>query len=210
MAQPRLKSNFDKSRAGFDSSYSDEAHGDNPALMKTLDEGTLLDSIVTGNKAAMAEIFDRYAHVCYAIALRILDAPTSAEEVTREVLLDVWRQPANYTARRSELPVWLSLVTRRRALEVRDLGRRTDNENSILLPNPRELGLSNHQAWRLDKFKRIVAALPAEQKQVLELVWFKGLNSTELASQTGQSLATVQSRLLAAVQTMQRALDAHE
>jgi len=210
MAQPRLKSTYDKSRAGFHSSYTDEAHSENPALMKTLDEEALLNCVAAGNRSAMAEIYDRYAHLCYAIALRILESPALAEEVTREVLLEIWRQPANFTARNNELPVWLTLVTRRRALNMRNNSGREEDENSILLPNPNQLGIYSHQAWRLDKFKRIVAAMPAEQKQVFELVWFKGLATPEVAAQTGLTLHKVETRLTAAIETMQKALEAHE
>lgn len=210
MAQPRLKSNYSKPLAGFDSTDSNEAHSDNPALLKTLDDETLLNSVVAGSKSAMAEIYDRYSHTCYAIAMRILDSAAAAEEVTREVLLDIWRQPANFRSRNYVLPIWLTLTTRRRALEFRDSNGRTNDENSIPMPNPHELGLSKIQAWRLDKFKRIVAALPAEQKQVLELVWFKGLGNDELAQQTGLSLDKIHSRLLAALETLHKALDADE
>lgn len=210
MAQPRLKSKFDRPLAGFESSYADELPGDSPALLKSLDDAALLDSVAKGNKAAMAEIYDRYAHTCYAIAMRILDAAAAAEEVTREVLLDVWRQPANFRSRNFALPIWLTLTTRRRALEFQNFSKRTVDENNIPMPDPHELGLSRLQAWRTDKFKRIVAALPGDQKQVLELVWFRGLGNEELAQQTGLSLDKIHSRLHAALETLHKALDADE
>ncbi len=210
MAQPKLKSNYNRPLAGFDSSYSNDAQNDNPALLKTLDDATLLSSVVAGSKSAMAEIYDRYSLTCYAIAMRILDSAAAAEEVTRDVLLDVWRQPSDYISSNSVLPIWLTLTTRRRALEFRDLRGRTLDENGIPMPNPHELGISKHQAWRLDKFKRIVAALPADQKQVLELVWFKGLGNDELAQQTGLSLEKIHSRLHSALETLHNALDANE
>jgi RNA polymerase sigma-70 factor (ECF subfamily) len=178
--------------------------------LKTLDDATLLNSVVAGSKSAMSEIYDRYSHTCYAIAMRILDSPTAAEEVTRDCLLDVWREPSNFRSRHNVLPIWLTLTTRRRALEFRESSGRTNDENEIPMPDPHELGLSKLQTWRLDKFKRIVAALPADQKQVLELVWFKGLGNDELAQQTGLSLDKIHSRLHAALDTLHKALDADE
>ena len=50
--------------------------------------------------------------------------------------------------------------------------------------------------------------LPQEQRQVLELAFFKGMTQSEIAGDTGIPLGTVKTRTLLAMKKLRKALSA--
>jgi RNA polymerase sigma-70 factor (ECF subfamily) len=52
-----------------------------------------------------------------------------------------------------------------------------------------------------------MAALPAEQREAVELAYFEGMTQTEIAARTGSPLGTVKSRVRAAMQTLKQWFD---
>lgn len=176
-----------------------------PAQLKPLDDAALLDLASAGNRNSMAEIYDRHSHLCYAIALRILNSTTQAENVVRETFLEIWRQPRTFRVQNCQLPAWLAIVTRMRALAMRNPAERETLE-SLPLPGADELSLSADQSWRLDRIKRAIAAMPNATKQALEMAWHQGTSPDSIASHLGITVAAAREELHTALDTMEKAL----
>ena len=47
----------------------------------------------SGDQSALAELYDRYSSVVYAVALRVLGDTGAAEDILQEVFLQLWRNP---------------------------------------------------------------------------------------------------------------------
>ena len=54
------------------------------------------------------------------------------------------------------------------------------------------------------RFADLVARLPKEQRDAIELAYFQGLTHSEIARRTGDPLGTVKTRLRSAVETLKR------
>jgi RNA polymerase sigma-70 factor (ECF subfamily) len=176
-----------------------------------MDDAALLDAVAEGSQDAMAAVFDRYARIVYCIALRVLREPALAEDVMQEVLLQVWRRPQSFVAQRGNLSAWLSVVTRNRAIDV--LRKRHAHDalaplDELPLPDPRDLTVASEQGWLLDKVRRVLDTLPAEQQRPLELAYFDGLSHTEIAERTGSPLGTVKTRIRAGLVSLRKAMNA--
>jgi RNA polymerase sigma-70 factor (ECF subfamily) len=173
-----------------------------------MDDAALLQAVAEGDKQAMAAVFDRYSRMVYSIALRVLREPGLAEDVMQEVLLQIWKRPQGFVSQRGNLPAWLSVVTRNRAIDV--LRRRSPLEplGELPLPDPRDMVLASEQNWLLDKVRIAVRELPAEQQNPLEMAYFEGLSHTEIAQRTGSPLGTVKTRIRAALITLRKAMEA--
>ncbi len=97
----------------------------------------LVTGLKSGDQGAMAELYDRYSSVVYAVALRVLGDTGAAEDVLQEVFLQLWRKPSAFDAARGSLRSWLAVITRNRAIDsLRKRRPETDIEDVVLSVAP--------------------------------------------------------------------------
>jgi RNA polymerase sigma-70 factor (ECF subfamily) len=153
----------------------------------------------------MAELYDRYSGIVYGIALRVLRDTTAAEDLLQEVFLQLWRNPQAFNAERGRLAPWLAVIARNRAIDM--LRRRPQEEDIDELPISTGVNLEDTAAQRLaiEKVRGVLAGLPQEQRQALEMAFFEGMTHTEIAAKTGQPLGTVKTRVRSALLAVRKA-----
>ncbi len=83
-----------------------------------MNDGALVAAIRNGNQEAMAELYDRYSSVVYAVALRVLGDTSAAEDILQEIFMQLWGKPGAFDASRGNLAPWLAVITRNRAVDV--------------------------------------------------------------------------------------------
>src|SRR5437867_1070100 len=84
-------------------------------LFKLSDE-ELMQRVAVGAPDALTALFDRYHHLVFDVALRIVRDPGEAEEVVQTVFLDVYRAAANFDPRKGIPKVWILQYAYHRAL----------------------------------------------------------------------------------------------
>jgi RNA polymerase sigma-70 factor (ECF subfamily) len=183
----------------------------------SLDDIPLLERIAKLDQAALSELYDRYARVLYALSFKILGSAEEAEEVVLDVFSQVWRTAGRYNAHRGRVDTWLFMLARSRALDkLRALQRLTKaatasmdaaKVESCSLANPEEILLISE---RRTQVLAALSQLPQEQRQVLELAYYKGLTHVEIAAQTGKSLGTVKTRIRLGLGKLREALGSQE
>lgn len=165
-------------------------------------DGVLLQRISDGDGDALIALHRRYVNLVYSMAWRVLRDAGLAEEVTQDVFLKLWQKSRLYDPGRGRFSGWLAGVARFTAIDrLRREGRRppideppaayADDEEAMerLLP-------SDHAAWeRGQDLRMLLAQLPFEQRQAIELAYYGGLTHSELAEQLGVPLGTVKGRL---------------
>lgn len=167
-------------------------------------DAELLARIAQRDERALADFYQRYARIVYAIAFKSLQSAEECEEIVIEVFSQVWRIAERYDASKSRADTWLFMLTRSRALDrLRKRQRQvptselvSDEGTEIQIPDP---SVNPFEAAILaERRQRVVSALatiPAEQRLVIELAYFQGLSQSQIASQTGMSLGTVKTRI---------------
>lgn len=167
-----------------------------------LGDGILLQRTAAGDNDALLALHKRHANLVYSMAWRVLQDVGLAEEVTQDVFLKLWQKSQRYDPGRGQFSSWLLSVTRFAAIDrLRREGRRPllseppagapDDQTAFdqLLP-------TDHAAWERGQHLRLLLAqLPAEQREIIELAYFGGLTHSELAAQLGLPLGTVKGRL---------------
>ena len=136
-----------------------------------------------------------------AIGRRILGDRREAEDLLHDVFLEVWRQASDYDEARGSVRAWLLMRLRSRALDRRKaavFSRRADLPPSDSVAEP---PASEDPALGADRdaVRRALASLPNEQRLVLELGYFEGLSSSEIAERVSAPIGTVKSRVAAAL-----------
>jgi RNA polymerase sigma-70 factor (ECF subfamily) len=183
--------------------------------LRALDDPALVRRVADRQTEALAELYDRFAPLLLALAARILGPGAEAEDVVQESFLQVWNQARLYDPGRASVSTWLVLIARSRAID-RLRARRSSERLQVAFDAQ---GAARHASprgpeavfsrERHERVRRELGALPAEQRQVLELAFYGGLTQSEIAAQTGIPLGTVKTRTLLAMKKLRKALRDH-
>jgi RNA polymerase sigma-70 factor, ECF subfamily len=182
------------------------------APLRASDDLAIVRRMVAGEPDALAELYDRFAPLVLAVARRILGAAGDAEEVLQEAFLQAWNQAERYDAGRSSVSTWLVLIARTRALDrLRSRGARDRTAAAAAAePPPPDTSsrLDEHvlHRERRRRVKEVLAAIPEEQRRVLELAFYEGLSQSEISTRTGTPLGTVKTRALLGMKKLREAL----
>ncbi len=183
-----------------------------PPIPTSLEDVVLIRRIARRDPLALSELYDRFSSLLLALAKRILGSTSEAEEVLQEVFLQVWNQAERYDGSRSSVSTWLVLITRSRSIDrlrSRQVKDRTvqglQQESGRLHTSPEGPG-SVLLEQRRKRLRHEMQELPEEQRQVLELAFFRGMTQSEIAETTGIPLGTVKTRTLLAMKKLRNAL----
>ncbi len=163
-----------------------------------------------GDRAALATLYDRYAGILLGLGLRILGDRREAEDVVHDVFLEAWGAAATYDPTRGTVSTWLVLRMRSRTLDrVRSAGRSrtfvSDDPNSHITLAA-QATTDHHGAADAVAMRSALLQLPVEQRRVLELGYFGGMSSSEIAEEVGVSIGTVKSRTAAGLSKLRTRL----
>jgi RNA polymerase sigma-70 factor (ECF subfamily) len=165
----------------------------------------IVTGLKTGDQGAMAELYDRYSSVVYAVALRVLGDTGQAEDVLQEVFLQLWRNPGAFDAARGSLGSWLAVITRNRAIDsLRKRRPETDIEDVVLSVAP-DLAGDAERARAAEKVRGVMGTMAAGQRAALEMAYWEGMSHSEIANKTGEPLGTVKTRIRAGLIALRKA-----
>ncbi|HXM34515.1 MAG TPA: sigma-70 family RNA polymerase sigma factor [Pyrinomonadaceae bacterium] len=159
----------------------------------------LIKGVVDQDQHAMAKLYDATSRLVYGLVLRIVGDPSAAEEVLVDVYMQAWRQASRYSEDRGSPMAWLTTIARSRALDRLRSGsqdRQRSQPLELVAHQAASIGADDAaMASELQKFvHRALDSLSPEQREVIELAYYRGLSHREIASGLGQPLGTVKTR----------------
>jgi RNA polymerase sigma-70 factor (ECF subfamily) len=187
------------------------------SLSRPLSDADAVALAAAGDGGGVTALYDRHARALYALALRIVQIEAEAEDVLQEVFAQVFRQAGRYDAGRGTVLGWLLTITRTRAIDhVRarrrrgdDFSRRASEAAAANLPAP---GANQERqaltAEDIQRVRRALDELPAEQRRAIELAYYEGLSQSEIAARLAEPLGTIKSRIRTAMLRLRDALAA--
>ncbi len=161
-------------------------------------ESEWIGRIAEGDSDAFERLHEVYAPRVFCFTFRIVRDEMTAEEVTSDVMLEIWKSASRF-AGRSAVSTWILGIARHRALNaVR--GKRIEttalhDAANVCDPSPGADALSARRKLRAH-LCRAMARLPREQREALELAFFEDMSSREIAGIVGCPASTVRTRLL--------------
>jgi RNA polymerase sigma factor (sigma-70 family) len=162
-----------------------------------LSDEALVALVARADDSALAELYDRFGHVAYGLALRVVRDPGLAEDAVQEAFLAVWRSAARFVPERAKASTWILTLVHRRAVDIvrREEPRRTEPLEAAPQPSA---NLTEDEAWlrlRRTRVQEALRRLPDQQREALELAYFGGFTQSELADRLGEPLGTIKSRM---------------
>jgi RNA polymerase sigma-70 factor, ECF subfamily len=164
------------------------------------DDAALVARLVAGDEDALRRLYDRLARRVRGIALRLLARPAEADDVVQETFVEVWRSADRYDPARGSLATWVSTIAHRRAVDrlrrpaTRPLGEEIGGALVASSSSPQENVAEGEVRARVT---RALSALPPEQREPIELMYYRGLSQSESAELLGVALGTLKSRVRA-------------
>lgn len=200
------------------------------AMLRDAEDIAWLAEVSAGNMDALQRLYDRYAGIVLALARRIVGDGETAEEVTQEAFVRLWRYAPQFRAERGRLSTWLLSITHNLALN--ELRRRRSrpqmadvtlagasdqehNDGGRDEEGRRVIDLADTQAdpeqilldqWQREAILRALSQLPPVQREAIGLAFFKGLTQAEIAATLGDPLGTVKSRIRLGMQRLKTLL----
>ncbi len=167
-----------------------------------------LESLLTqagdGDREAFAGVYDATASRAFGVALRVARDRAHAEDVTQEAYLDIWLKGAKFDPLRGSALAWILTVVHRRAIDrVRSSQSRStreavytrdDRASEAFLPHDPtgDLALATSEGQRV---RLALTRITTVQRESIELAYFGGHTSREVAQLTGVPLGTAKSRI---------------
>jgi RNA polymerase sigma-70 factor (ECF subfamily) len=163
-------------------------------------DGDLLVLTATGDTAAFSALYDRVAPWVFGLVRRILRNPAQSEEVTQEVMLDVWRTATRYDADRGSAHSWILTIAHRRAVDrVRSEQAAADRTEQV---GARSADVAFDQVadtvttrLEVEQVRRCLGSLTELQRESIELAYYNGYTYPEVAQQLGAKLPTIKARM---------------
>jgi RNA polymerase sigma-70 factor (ECF subfamily) len=164
--------------------------------LPTTSDDVLLQRVAAGNRLAMQVLYARHHVRVYRFALRLTGNPATAEDLTSDVFLDVWRQAGRFEGR-SAVSTWLLAITRLKAFSM--MRRRTEAElddyTAAAIEDPAddpEVALERKDRSAI--VRRCLTELSAEHREMIDLVYYHQKSTQEVADIVGIPVNTVKTR----------------
>ncbi|MBK6009863.1 ECF RNA polymerase sigma factor SigK [Streptomyces sp. MBT53] len=164
------------------------------------DLAELVGRVALGDEDAFAGVYDVVAGPVLGVVRAVLRDQAQSEEVTQEVLVEVWRTAPRYRSDRGTAINWILTLAHRRAIDrVRsaDAAAARDHKAALLDRLPEYDEVAEHVEARLEReqVRRCVRTLTELQRQAVTLAYYRGLTYREVAEALALPLGTVKTRL---------------
>jgi RNA polymerase sigma-70 factor (ECF subfamily) len=169
----------------------------------------LIERIAAGDRLAMEVLYGRHRVRVYRFVLRLVKNTASAEDITSDVFLHVWRQADRFEGR-SQVSTWMLSIARHRGMSA--LRSRTndclDHEMVAAIPDSTdnaEVTLQKQHTAAL--LRRSLEQLSPAHREIIDLAYYHEKSIAEVAEITGVPQNTVKTRMFHARKRLAELLD---
>lgn len=156
-----------------------------------------LERIARRDRAAFEELYKEYGPRVFRFAVRMIRDETKAEEVTNDVMVEVWKSAGKFKGR-SQPSTWIFSIARHRALNAvrRKQIPTTALDDAVEIQDESEDPMAaTDQSTTSDLLRTALDQLSNEHREVVELTFFHGLNYKEISQIVECPEGTVKTRM---------------
>lgn len=181
--------------------------------MQEQQDADIIERVLQGDKNAYALLVNRYRHLVYTLAMRMLNNAENAEEAAQDAFVKAYRSLSSYNGN-GKFSTWLYTITRNTCLS-----RIRTSKPAVLPQDEQQLaaiaGADESVTRRYEqgaRKKMLLAAidrLPADEAYIITLYYIQEQTVDEIAGILSLGTSNVKVKLYRARKKLKEILDKH-
>ena len=162
------------------------------------DVNDLLVHVARGDQDAFEALYDRLAGPAYGVIRRVLRDPAQSEEVTQEVLLEVWRTAARFDPAVGGAATWVMTIAHRRAIDrIRSTKAAAEREQKVAdVGTPHdEVAEAVEASLDRERVQRCLGGLTDVQRESITLAYYGGHSYRQVSELLNVTLGAIKTRI---------------
>ncbi len=180
--------------------------------LRDLADEEVMQLVGDGNPRAFELIFDRHGGAAFSLAYRMVGNRVTAEDISQEAFLSIWRSRMRYDRSRGSVRTWVLGIVHNRAIDALRRGAVHDRRKETMdgveerheAPERTEVEVARREEART--VRSALDTLPDEQRRTIELAYFGGFSHSEIAQLLGEPIGTVKGRMRLGLDKLRRQL----
>jgi RNA polymerase sigma-70 factor (ECF subfamily) len=182
------------------------------ADLRNLADEEMMQLVQAGDPRAFELLYDRHGSAAFSLAYRMVGNRTSAEDVTQEAFLSIWRSRLRYDQARGSVRTWVLGIVHNRAIDAlrrsvtHDRRRETMDgvEERFEARDRTDVEAARREEAR--SVRSAIAELPEDQRRTIELAYFGGFSHSQIAELLNEPIGTVKGRMRLGLEKLRRQL----
>ena len=154
--------------------------------------------VARGDADAFDAVYDEVTPAVFGLVRRVIRDPAQSEEVTQEVLLEVWQNAARFDPGRGSATAWVMTMAHRRAIDrVRSVQKASERERRTAAADVPfdEVAEAVEASLERERVRRCLRSLTNVQRESVTLAYYGGYTYGQVASLLGVPAGTVKTRM---------------
>ena len=154
--------------------------------------------VARGDADAFDTVYDQVAATVFGIVRRVVRDQAQSEEVTQDVLLEVWRNAAKFDPGRGSATAWVMTLAHRRAVDrVRSVQKESERERRTAVADVPfdEVAEAVELSLERERVRRCLGSLTELQRESVTLAYYGGYTYSQVASLLGVPDGTIKTRM---------------
>jgi RNA polymerase sigma-70 factor, ECF subfamily len=180
--------------------------------IRNLADEEVMQLVGEGDPRAFELLYDRHGGAAFSLAYRMVGNRVTAEDITQEGFLSIWRSRLRYDASRGSVRTWVLGIVHNRAVDTLRRGavheRRRETmegvEESHEAPERTDVEAIRREEAR--NVRSALDALPDDQRRTIELAYFGGFSHSQIAELLDEPIGTVKGRMRLGLDKLRRQL----
>ncbi len=182
------------------------------AKIERLADEEVMHLVQEGDPRAFELLFERHGGAAFSLAYRMVGDRASAQDVSQEAFLSIWRSKMRYQADRGSVRTWVLGIVHHRAIDAlrrsmlhdRRRGSAEGMEERFEAAERTDVEVARREEART--VRAAIGTLPADQSRVVELAYFGGFSHSKIAEMLDTPIGTVKGRMRLGLEKLRREL----
>jgi RNA polymerase sigma-70 factor, ECF subfamily len=180
--------------------------------IRNLADEEVMQLVQGGSPRAFELMYDRHGGAAFSLAYRMVGNKVTAEDITQEAFLSIWRSRLRYDQARGSVRTWVLGIVHNRAIDALRRGAVHDRRRETM--DGMEERFEARERTDVEAARRVEAqsvrvaldTLPDEQRRTIELAYFAGFSHSQIAELLDEPIGTVKGRMRLGLDKLRRQL----